>query len=93
MGDLNLKQQQEKLSVLDPGISGEVDEFDEDMHNMNKKYDELKQFYHDFSFKTIIFDPLDREIMYEEEEEDDEGESVTKIVNQATKRDDFLEKL
>ena len=31
--------------------------------------------------------------MYEEEEEDDEGESVTKIVNQATKRDDFLEKL
>lgn len=31
--------------------------------------------------------------MYEEEEEDEDGETVSTVKNQATKRDDFLAKL
>lgn len=36
------------------------------------KYKELQDFYHNFAFKTIIYDPLDREIWYEDESESDE---------------------
>ena len=74
-------------------MSEDNEMFDEDTHHQRDKFEQLEKFYHAFSFKTIIFDPLDRDIMYEEEVETEDGETEEKISNQATKRDDFLQKI
>lgn len=40
----------------------------------NLRFEEVKKFYEAFAFNTVIFDPLDRDIMYADDEEDSDNE-------------------
>ena len=49
-------------------------DLDQDASKQEEYFGELDEFYRQFAYKTIIYDPLDREIIYEGQD-------------QATKRD------
>ena len=50
-------------------------------HSKEKKYEEMTQFYEKLSNKLVIFDPLDREILNDDEED------------MATKRDQLIQEI
>lgn len=66
----------------------DIEQIDEDIQMQNLRFEEVKKFYEAFAFNTVIFDPLDRDIMYADEDEDSDNEE--NLINQATKRDDLL---
>ena len=75
-----------------------MEQFDEDIQAQDQKFNELEHFYQKFAYKTVIFDPLDRDILYEDEEDDDSAEEndsdkESNQTNQATKRDELLKKI
>lgn len=55
-------------------------EDEQDPEGLNKRYDELKNFYQKYTENLVVFDPLDRPIPDEDND-------------QALKRDDFVKKL
>lgn len=78
--DLQNRKNQEGFvdsDAMSSAIDQENQELDEDVSKQEQYFAELDEFYRQFAYKTIIYDPLDREILYEDED-------------QATKRDQFM---
>lgn len=54
----------------------DLEQIDEDIQMQNLRFDEVKKFYEAFAFNTVIFDPLDRDIMYSEDDDSDDDENL-----------------